>query len=158
MEHKIYADVPYFIDFSKVLNQSLAGKGAQDTLKKQVKSATEKYNNQEKKIREEEKDLISKKKLITKEEYQKKVQDLRSKIAKLQKSRQETFSKISKSRLSAKEDLLKALNPIMLKFMEDKKIRIILDKKSILLGDTTLEITSEIIDILNKELKSIKIN
>ena len=42
--------------------------------------------------------------------------------------------------------------------MEENKIRIVLDKKSVLLGDTTLEITSKIIDILNKELKSIKID
>ena len=37
--------------------------------------------------------------------------------------------------------------------MEDNKIRIILDKKSIIMGDTKLEITDQIIAILNKELK-----
>lgn len=158
IDQKVYADTPYFIDFSKVLNQSVAGKAAQDKLKKKVKSETEKYQNQEKKIREEEKDLIGKKKLLSKDEYQKKVQALRGKIAKLQKSRQESFNKIAQSRLKAKEQLLKALNPIILKYMEENKIRIVLDKKSVLLGDTTLEITSKIIDILNKELKSIKID
>ena len=88
----------------------------------------------------------------------KKVQDLRGKIATLQKSRQESFNKIAESRTKAKEILLNALNPIILKYMEKNKIRIVLDKKSILLGDTTLEITSEIINQLNKELKSIKID
>ena len=39
--------------------------------------------------------------------------------------------------------------------MEDNKIRIVLDKQSIILGDTTLEITDKIIDILNKEVTSI---
>ena len=41
--------------------------------------------------------------------------------------------------------------------MEENKIRIVLDKKSILLADQKLEITSQIIEILNKELKSIKL-
>ena len=41
--------------------------------------------------------------------------------------------------------------------MEENKIRIVLDKKSILLADQNLEITSKIIEILNKELKSIKL-
>ena len=41
--------------------------------------------------------------------------------------------------------------------MEDNKIRIVLDKKSILLGDTNLEITSQIITALNKEIKSLNL-
>ena len=42
--------------------------------------------------------------------------------------------------------------------MEDNKIRMVLNKKSVVLGDVTLEITDAIIDILNKELTSLKIN
>jgi Skp family chaperone for outer membrane proteins len=42
--------------------------------------------------------------------------------------------------------------------MEENKIRIVLDKQSIILGDTTLEITDKIIDILNKEVTSIKVD
>jgi len=42
--------------------------------------------------------------------------------------------------------------------MEDNNIRLIVDKKSVILGDKTLEITDQIIVILNKELPSLKIN
>ena len=42
--------------------------------------------------------------------------------------------------------------------MEKNKIRIVLDKKSILLGDIKLDITDEIIKLLDKKLKSIKLN
>ena len=41
--------------------------------------------------------------------------------------------------------------------MEDNKIRLVLDKKAVLLGDNKLEITKEIIDVLNKELTSLNI-
>ena len=154
----LQADTPVFIDFTKVLNQSNAGKKAQDTLKKRVQTENSKYTNQEKKIREKEKELINKKKMITKDEYQKKVEALRTKIANLQKSRQDSFKKIAKSRQDARNQLLKTLNPIIEKYIKENNIRIVLDKKSILLGDTSLEIKDKIIEILNKELKSIKIN
>jgi len=39
--------------------------------------------------------------------------------------------------------------------MEEKNIRLIIDKKVIVLGDKTLEITDQVIDILNKELPSL---
>ena len=42
--------------------------------------------------------------------------------------------------------------------MQEKKIRMVIDKKSLLLADENLEITQEIIKRLNKKLKSIKLN
>ncbi len=42
--------------------------------------------------------------------------------------------------------------------MEDNKIRVVLDKKAILLADNNLDITQKIIEILNKELKSLNLN
>ena len=42
--------------------------------------------------------------------------------------------------------------------MEKNNVRVVLDKKSLLLADENLDITEEIIKILNKKLKSIKLN
>ena len=79
-------------------------------------------------------------------------------MALIQKSQQESLNSIAVSRNNARQTLLKSVNPIIQKYMEENKIRIVLDKQSIILGDTTLEITDKIIDILNKEVTSIKID
>ena len=42
--------------------------------------------------------------------------------------------------------------------MKENNVRMIIDRKSILLADENLDITDEIISILNKKLTSIKIN
>ena len=42
--------------------------------------------------------------------------------------------------------------------MKEKKIRMVVDKKSLLLADQNLDITKDIMDLLNKKLKSIKLN
>ena len=42
--------------------------------------------------------------------------------------------------------------------MAEKKIRMVVDKKSLLLADQNLDITKDIIEILNKKLKSIKLD
>ena len=41
--------------------------------------------------------------------------------------------------------------------MKEKKIRIVIDKKSLLLADQNLDITKDILDRLNKKLKSVNI-
>ena len=64
---------------------------------------------------------------------------------------------MSKQRAKAKTELLKNLNPIISEYMQSKKIRMVVDK-NILMADQTLDITKEIMDLLNKRLKSIKLN
>ena len=76
----------------------------------------------------------------------------------LQKNRGETLQKIAKQRANAKQELLDNLNPIIKKYMAEKKIRMVIDKKNILLADETLEITEDIMALLNKKLKSINLN
>lgn len=154
----LLAENLHFIDFTKVLNQSKAGAEAQEKLQKKFLSESEIFKKEEEKIKKEETDLISQKKAISSEDYKNKVDALRNKVSELQKKKQESLNSIAKSRLNAKKELLEAVNPIIKKYMEQNNIRIVLDKQSIILGDTKLEITDKIIEILNNELKSIKVN
>ena len=74
-----FADNTYFIDFTRVLNESKAGSEAQKKLKDKFESESKKFKSEEEKIRKEESDLISQKKVLSNEDYQKKINDLRSK-------------------------------------------------------------------------------
>ena len=152
------ADIPYFVDFKYILNQSKAGKKAQDYLKKKLNDGVKKLQSQEKKIQEDEKKIISQKKVISAEEYKKKVGELRSKVASLQKERNKLFEDIAKQRQKAKTELLKNLNPIIKEYMQQNKIRMVVDKKSILLADEKLDVTKKITELLDKKLTSIKLD
>ena len=101
--------------------------------------------------------MIQQKKVISQEEYIKKVNDLRKKVSSLQVERNSLLEKISKDRTKARNELLKNLNPIIKDYMNEKKIRMVIDKKSILLADENLDLTQEIIVELNKKLKSINL-
>ena len=84
--------------------------------------------------------------------------ELRKKVSSLQTERNKLLDSISKQRTKARTELLKTLNPIIKDYMKEKKIRLVLEKKSILLADENLNITKEITDLLNNKLKSIKLN
>ena len=154
----VFAEMPYYVDFKYILNQSEAGKKAQLTLKNKLEGGIKKIKIKEKNIQEEEKKIIAQKKIISAEEYKKKVNQLRSKVSVLQKERNKLLDSVSKQRLNARSQLLKNLNPIIREYMVEKKIRMVIDKKSLLLADDNLDITKDIMSILNKKLKSIKFN
>tara|TARA_Y100000591_G_C21833607_1_gene701146 strand:- start:1785 stop:2306 length:522 start_codon:yes stop_codon:yes gene_type:complete len=152
-----FAQGIYFMDFTKVLNQSTAGKEAQNFLKNKLKNDNAKFKKISDGLRESEKKLIAKKKTISAEDYKKEINLLRSKVNKLQNDQRNSINKVAQLRKTGREKLLKALQPIMKKYMDEKKITVILDKKNVLLGLDTFDITDEIIALLNKEIKSINL-
>ena len=154
---KLFSEIRY-VDFKYVLNESKAGKEAQTYLKKKLDNGIKDLKAKEKSIQDEEKKLIQQKKLISAEEYKKQVQSLREKVSLLQTQRNKLLDTVAKQRAKARSELLKTLNPIIKDYMTQNTIRLVLEKKSILLADEKLNITKEITDLLNKKLKSIKLN
>ena len=156
--YNLKAELPYIVNFKYVLNESEAGKKAQSFLKSKLENGLKNLKEKESKIQEEEKKIIQQKKLITPEEYKKKVSELRKKVSSLQQERNKLLDSVSKQRTKARSEILKNLNPILKDYMKEKKIRMVVDNKSILLADESLNITQDIIKILNQKLKSIKLN
>ena len=68
---KRFASEIYFVDIKQILNNSKAGKKAQTFLKKKFDDENEKLKKESVSLKKEESDLISKKKLISNEEYKK---------------------------------------------------------------------------------------
>ena len=158
IQKPLFAEVPHFLDFKYILNQSDAGKKAQTFLQNKLQKGIKNIQVKEKKILEEEKKLIQQKKIISPEAYKDKVTELRKKVSSLQKERNTLLESVAKQRAKAKNELLKNLNPIIKDYMNEKNIRMVVDKKSLLLADEKLNITNDIIGLLNKKLKTIKLN
>ena len=147
----------YFIDLKKILYKSKAGKGAQDYLKKQLSDETKKLDKERASLKKEETDLIAKKKLISAEEYKKSLNALRKKNVSHQKNRQTSANEIFKKKEEARLQLNKALKPILEKYMSENNISLVVDKKSVIVGKTEIDLTEKILKILDKELKSINL-
>ena len=158
LQTSTFAQSPYFLDFKYILNQSEAGKKAQVFLKNKLDKGIKNLKDKEILIQEEEKKIITQKKVLSPDEYKKKVNELRKKVSSLQKNRNTLLDTVGKQRAKARNELLKNINPILSNYMKEKNIKIVIDKKYILRADENLDITKDIISLLNKNLKSIKLN
>ena len=158
IEKRLFASDVYFIDYSKVMNESTAGKKAQDYLKNLLNSSNKKFNDTAKKLKDEENKIIGQKNALSKEEYKKKADALRKKVFELNKEREKSIREVATKRKKAGDEMLKNLNPLLGKYMKENNIAVVIDKKNVLMGDKKFEITSQIIEILNKEFKSINLN
>ena len=138
-----------------IRDRSIAGKKAQNFLKNKLEKGAANLKEKEKNILEEEKKIIQQKKVISNDEYKKKLTELRNKVSTLRTTRNKLLESVAKERAEAKKTLLKNLNPILKEYMKENKIRMVIDKKNVLLADENLDITKNILEILNKKLKNI---
>ena len=146
-----------YIDMKYILNNSKAGKGAQEYLHKSFQENQKKFIDEENKLKKEESDLLAQKTILTKEDYQKKSDNLRKKVIDYQSQRRSALEKITTQRTEARQKLIEKLDPILKTYIEENNLSLILDRKDVLMGNANLDITSIIIKKLNKELPSLTI-
>ena len=145
------------LDLKYVLNNSKAGKSAQDFLKKSYNNNLKKYADMEKALKKEEQDLLTKKTVLSKEEYTKKTDALRKKVIDFQSQRRSAIDKIATQRSNSRATLIQALDPILEAYIKEKNIALILDKKGALGGVPENDITTIITEKLNKTLPSLNL-
>ncbi len=152
-----FAEEIYFIDMNKLLNQSKAGKEAQDFLKEKIITGDKKLKNEGELLKKEEIDLIAKKKTLSADEYKKTLNQLREKNIKFQRKRGNLTKAITTQRVEARNNLLKAIDSILTKYMLENNIQIIIYRKYIVMANSKLDLTDKILEILNKKLKSLNL-
>ena len=145
------------LDMKYVLNNSKAGKGAQDFLKKTFNNNAKKYTDMEKALKKEETDLLAKRTILGKEEYTKKSDALRKKVIDYQSERRASLDRIATQRAKARETLMKKIEPIVDSYIKENDISIVIDKKNMIGGLTEYDITNIIVEKLDKELPSLKL-
>ena len=147
-----------YIDMDLLISKSLAGKSINTQIKSQNKNNLEKFKKIESDIKKEDEDISNKKNIISEDEYKKMVSQLNKKIKNYRVMVNQNVDKNNKLKISATKKLIKKLNPILSDYSEKNSISIILQKRDIIIGKNSLNITDEIIKILDENVKEIKIN
>jgi len=146
-----------FIDLDKVISTSKSGSSILKQLIDLNKKNLNFLKEEEKKFQEKETKLISQKNIISENDFKNKVNELKSEIKNYNQNRNKMLANFNKLKIDNTNNLLKLINPILVKFSNDKEIGIILQKKDLVVAKTELDITDEIIKIVNLEIKEFKI-
>ena len=147
-----------YIDMNRILNESKVGIFVEKELTKIHNAKLNNFKQIEEKLKKEEIGLISKRNIMAREDFDKKVKVLNEEAQKYQDERRKWFDGITVKRNNARAEVLESLDPILTEHFEQNQISIMLYKRNIAIGSSELDITDAIIDELNKKLPSIKLN
>ena len=146
-----------FIDMDRVISKSNSGSSILNQLNDINNKNLIFLKKEEKKFKEKETKLISQKNIISETDFKTKVNTLKVEIDKYNQNRNKIITEFQKLKVDNTNKLLKLINPILIKFSNEKKISILLQKKDLIIGKTELDITEEVIKIINTEVKEFKI-
>tara|TARA_B100001540_G_scaffold24066_1_gene19664 strand:- start:1290 stop:1814 length:525 start_codon:yes stop_codon:yes gene_type:complete len=147
-----------FVDMQYLMDKSLAGQSLKKQLENLHKKNLDYFKKEEDFLKKKEQEVISKKNILSKEDFQEEISNLRNKVKNYQAERNEKINSLTKKRLSSMETIIKNLSPILAEYSKENNISIIMDKKNIIVGKTELDITKKILVLLDKKIKKIKLN
>ena len=146
-----------FIDMDKVISTSKPGSSILKQLTDLNNKNSKFLKDEKKKFKEKETKLIAQKNILSETDFQNKFNELKSEIKNYNQIRNKMLADFDKLKIDNINSLLKLINPILVKFSNDKEIAIILQKKDLVVAKTHLDITDEVIKIINSEVKEFKI-
>ena len=152
----LLAEKIVYLNMEKIMKTSKAGKSVIKKINETNQKNLKKFKKIEEDLKNDEQDLIAKKNILNEEEFKKKFDLLKKKINDYKILRQKTIQDITTKRRNASSEFFKQINPILGKYASDNDISFILQKKNIIMGKTELDITDDILKIVDNEISKIK--
>ena len=146
-----------FIDIQKILTESISGKYLNSNISKLQDKKIIEFKKDKVNFQNEEKKLIGKKNILEKSKFEEQVNILRTEIITFNNKKKKFSENLNKKRLNGTNKILNTLNPILKDYASKNSISIILQKKNILLGENSIDITQDIIKLLDNKIKKINL-
>ena len=149
-----YSQIAY-IDINFILNTSQVGK----SLNKYITEIRDEYsinqNQIEKNLIKKDKELMAQKNIIDKSEFEKKLSILSKEINQYRADKKRSQDSLNTIKLKNTKKILEFLNPIITEYVDLNSISLVIPKKNIIIGKKNLDITDEIVKLLNNNSTSL---
>ena len=151
-------DKVVYLDVNLLLSESEVGKYVNSNLKKISDDNNEEYKKFEAEIKSDEEKLLTQQNILKKEDYEKKISELRNKFKLYQEKKNNKNKELNLLRNNAGNKILKSINEIMTEYSKKNSISLVITKQSIIIGKTELDVTNDILKLLNKKITKLELN
>jgi len=144
-----------YIDLNKIVNESIVGKQIKDLIINERKKFNKKHQDLEKKLEKNKNDILSKKNILKKEDFQKKVDEHQKNLSNYQLKKKQNLEKMNKKNLEYSRNFMIKIDKIILEYSRENSIDLLLKKDALIISNSSLDITNEILTEVNNKIKKI---
>ena len=145
-----------FVDIDFIINGSELGKKLNKNLTEKIKKEDARLKKKEKDLKTKEEKILNQKNVLSEDQLNKLLTDLRNEINTFRQERVSINNKFRDQKLKETNSLVTSLNNILANYAEKNSISLIIQKKNIVIGKSELDITKNVLEIFNSEVKSIQ--
>jgi len=149
----VYANNLVYIDMSYILSNSTHGKFILGELETKNKKNINELETKEQILKDLEKNITNQQNILSKKELDTKINELKSKILIFKKDKDKLSREFNELKNKEISDFMKKVEPLVSDYIKKNSINIVLDKKNVIIGKKDLDITFEILEIVNKNIK-----
>jgi outer membrane protein len=142
-----------FVDIDFIIANSNIGKKVLLNINKLDKENIENLKKKNKSLQELEITIKNKKNIISDDAFKKEVVSFQAKVQKFKEEKNEIVKKFNEVKRKELENVFKKISPIINDYMEENSVSVLLDSKNIFMGSKKSNLTKDILDRINKELK-----
>ena len=145
------------LDVLALLKESKAAKSMKDQLNKIAKQYTEEEKKKAAGIQKKEEELLRQKATLTPEAFSDRKNAFEKTVIEFNKKREGKRKALGKAERAAVTKIEEAVERVVKKIQNDKKITIVIKKTAVILSEDSIDITTQVIEALNKELSSVDV-
>jgi outer membrane protein len=142
-----------YIDMSYILSNSIKGKSILNELDLKNNKNIEELESMEKILKDLEKNISNQRNILSEQEFEKKVKDLKAKVVIFRKDKDKLVQEFNDLKNNAIQNFMKNVEPLVSDYMKKNSINIVLAKKDVIIGKKNLDITNDILEIVDKNIK-----
>ena len=146
-------DAVYFIDIDKVLNDSIYGKKIVKKLNNINAVNIEEIKKNESELKNIEDEINKVKNVVKEEELNKKINEFKKKLIAYREQKDLKIKNFNNLKNKELEIFFKKITPFIEEFMENNSIKIIIEKKNILIANENYNKTNALINFLNTKIQ-----
>ena len=123
------SDKIVYIDADFIMSNSKVGKYVSKKIEEVHKKNITTFKKLEDELKEEEAKIVKKRSVLSKEDFQKEISQLREKANEYRVLRKQKIDIITNQRLTATSKIIKELRPILAEYSDKNSISIVVEKK-----------------------------
>lgn len=147
----------YFIDVNYIYTNSIVGKKYNQEIKKKQDIFNKNFDEKQNLIKKDQDLLFNQKNILADDEFKKKVESLNNKIKEVKINIDNDKNLLEKFSNDVKVTFYNELLKILYKYSNENSIEMIINKENILLGRNELDISNNILVIIDKNLTELKL-
>ena len=138
-----------FINVDKIVNETIIGKKLLNKINNLDQNNIEKLKSFEKEIQDRQNNINQKKNIISQQEFEKEVDNLKKKISDFNNQKNKMVKDLNEVKKQELSQFFENIKPIIQNYMNDNSIDMIINSKNIFIGNKNSDLTNELIKEIN---------